>query len=50
LLFAATCFDWKHGFDETVALLKRVSQKARARRDDYAERTARLAWSRVATV
>lgn len=50
LLFAVTCFDWKHGFDETVALLKRVSQKARARRDDYAERTARLAWSKVAEV
>jgi hypothetical protein len=46
LLFAVTCFDWKFSFDETVALLKRVSAKAKARRDDYAERTVRVALSK----
>ncbi len=48
LLFAVTCLDWKFSVDETVALLKRVSAKARAKKDDYAERTVRLALSRVA--
>jgi hypothetical protein len=48
LLFAVTCLNWKLAFDETVALLKRASAKARVRRDDYAERTVKLALSRVA--
>lgn len=47
LLFAVTCFDWGFSFDETVALLKTVSAKAKARRDDYAERTVKLAMSKV---
>ncbi len=46
LHFAATCFDWKLTVDETVALLKRLSEKARARKDDYAERTVKEAWFR----
>ncbi len=46
LLFAVTCFDWKYGFDEVVALLNRVSEKARARKDGYAERTVRYAQSK----
>jgi hypothetical protein len=49
LLFAVTCFDWKLPYEEVVALLKRVSAKARARRDDYAERTAKLALSKSRT-
>jgi hypothetical protein len=38
VLYAATCLGW--GFDEaeTVALLKEKSDKARGRRDDYAEK------------
>ncbi len=43
LLFAVTCFDWKFGFDVTVALLKQVSPKARERRDDYVQRTVTTA-------
>ncbi len=46
LLFAVTCLDWKFSFDETVALLKRVSAKARSRRDDYAERTTTTAFNK----
>ncbi len=46
LLFCVTCFDWKFSFDETVALLKTISAKAKERRDHYAERTARFALSK----
>jgi hypothetical protein len=49
LHFAKLCLDWKLSFDETVALLKRVSAKAKARKDDYAVRTVRTALSRAAT-
>jgi hypothetical protein len=47
LLFAVTCLNWKVAFDETVMLLKRVSEKAQARKDDYAERTVKLALSKL---
>ncbi len=49
LLFAVTCLRWKFAFDETVALLKRFSMKAKSRRDDYAEQTVRLALEKVST-
>ncbi len=50
LLFAVICLDWKFSFDETVVLLRRVSSKAKVRRDDYAERTVRLARSRMVSL
>jgi hypothetical protein len=49
LLFAITCLNWKVAFDETVALLKRFSAKAKSRRDNYAEHTVRLALSKIGT-
>jgi hypothetical protein len=49
LLFAVTCLRWNIAFDETVALLKRFSMKAKPRRDDYAEQTVRMALERVST-
>jgi hypothetical protein len=50
LLFAVTCLDWKFSFDETVALLKQVSAKARARRDDYVQRTVTIAFNKVVSL
>ncbi len=47
-LFAVTCFDWGIGFDRVVSLLKEYSEKAKRRRDDYAERTAAWAQKQVA--
>jgi hypothetical protein len=47
-LFAVTCFDWGISFDRVVSLLKEYSEKAKRRRDDYAERTAAWAQKQVA--
>jgi hypothetical protein len=47
LLFAVTCLRWGFALDETMALLNRFSMKARARRDNYAERTAELALAKI---
>lgn len=47
LLFCVTCFDWGFSLAETSALLKRVSGKARVRRDDYVQRTVTMAFNKA---
>ncbi len=50
LLFAVTCLDWGFSFAETGALLNQVSAKARARRDDYVQRTVTIAFNKVVSL